>query len=345
MVARPERLHVMNEEFLPGTMGSAGNYSRRAFLGRVGTLTAAAISTQLARVSADEPPAQFVEKPCNLVLLPCGRRLAYAEFGDPKATQTILLFHGVPSCRLEGVAHLTALRQQPGVRLLGVDRPGFGLSDPAADIRFAAWSNDIAALADALDIKQFSLMAFSGGAPYALAVAHAMPERVKAVALGCPMAPVEAADTTGSGGASGAWFAEQHPVLARVALNHFINGMRRNPRRIPFSRFMGASERRFLANPEIHNLFVQITCEACRQGPAEVCRGGAVLVQPWARWLGNVKQKVAIFQGCSDEVVTPNMARYLAAALPNAELNLFEGDGHMSVGWHRSAEIVKAALG
>ncbi len=61
------------------------------------------------------------------VRLPDGRRLGYAEFGDP-AGRPILYFHGFPSSRLEaGLAHGAALRT--GVRIVAPDRPGSGLSD------------------------------------------------------------------------------------------------------------------------------------------------------------------------------------------------------------------------
>jgi pimeloyl-ACP methyl ester carboxylesterase len=256
----------------------------------------------------------------------------------------VLLFHGVPSCRLEATVHLPSLRKRSDIRVLAVDRPGFGQSDPAADICFEAWPTDVAALADALGVKQFSLIASSGGAPYALAVARAFPDRVPAVALGCPMAPIEAADTTGCSGAWGAVFAQQHPVLARAALNRFIHGLRRHPQRIPFVRMMGSAERAHLADQETHAMYVQISIESFRQSPAEVCRGAAVLAQPWAGWLKEVKPKVTIFQGCIDEIVSPAMARYLATTLPKAELRLFEGEGHMSCVWKHSAAMLAAAL-
>jgi len=55
--------------------------------------------------------------------------------------------------------------------LLGDERADHGLAD------------DVRALADALQLQHFSLMAFSSGMPYALACAVAMPERLQAVAI------------------------------------------------------------------------------------------------------------------------------------------------------------------
>ena len=57
-----------------------------------------------------------------------GRRLGWAEYGDPSG-RPVLAFHGTPACRL-----LYAPADQPaaskGLRLVAPDRPGYGLSAP-----------------------------------------------------------------------------------------------------------------------------------------------------------------------------------------------------------------------
>src|SRR5262249_10619665 len=132
----------------------------------------------VAAAFAEEPTASFVQRPTGIVQLPDGRRLAFAEYGDPAGTQVVIHHHGFSSCRLEGEVFLDALRQRPGVRLLVLDRPGVGQSDPNPNLTFLSWPMDLAAFADAMGIKQFGLTSISGGAPYALATARAMPDRV-----------------------------------------------------------------------------------------------------------------------------------------------------------------------
>ena len=75
------------------------------------------------------------------LLLPSGRRLGIAEQGDPHGVP-ILFFHGFMGSRLQcppdgGIAGAL------GVRLIAVDRPGIGLSDPVKDRRLVDWANDI----------------------------------------------------------------------------------------------------------------------------------------------------------------------------------------------------------
>ena len=67
------------------------------------------------------------------------------EFGDPEG-EPVLHFHGSPSSRLEGnLAHIAALDR--GIRLLSIDRPGFGLSGYQPDRSFQDWPSDVAVFA------------------------------------------------------------------------------------------------------------------------------------------------------------------------------------------------------
>lgn len=65
----------------------------------------------------------------RLLSLPNGRILAWSEFGDPTG-RPLLYCHGTPGSRLEaGLAHGVAVKC--GLRLLAVDRPGYGHSTAA----------------------------------------------------------------------------------------------------------------------------------------------------------------------------------------------------------------------
>ena len=73
---------------------------------------------------------------------------------------TALYFHGFPGCRLEAkIASPHAAKL--GVRIIGVDRPGFGLSSPQPGRGFLDWSKDVAELADHLGLEKFHLIGAS----------------------------------------------------------------------------------------------------------------------------------------------------------------------------------------
>ncbi|HEU4793766.1 MAG TPA: alpha/beta hydrolase, partial [Nitrolancea sp.] len=99
--------------------------------------------------------------------LPDGRRLGHAEFGDPNGVPCFF-FHGIPGSRLEA-AFVDELAAQYGIRVIGIDRPGMGLSDYVSGRRFLDWPADVVALADSLGIEQFAVAGVSGGAAYVAA--------------------------------------------------------------------------------------------------------------------------------------------------------------------------------
>jgi len=105
------------------------------------------------------------------LVLKDSRSLAYIEYGTGFP---IFYFHGTPGSRFEA-KHLAG---EEGVRIIGVDRPGIGLSSYKKNRTLLDWPDDIVELADYLEIQQFSIVGFSGGAPYVLACAKKISERL-----------------------------------------------------------------------------------------------------------------------------------------------------------------------
>jgi len=114
--------------------------------------------------------------------------LGYGEYGDP-AGEPLFFFHGWPSSRYHGMM-LHAEAERRGLRVIAPDRPGIGLSDPLPGRGFSSFPKDISALADELGLDRFRLFGISGGCPYTLATAAALPERVRAAAVICGAPPL-----------------------------------------------------------------------------------------------------------------------------------------------------------
>src|SRR5258708_37156679 len=115
------------------------------------------------------------DKPGKLIHLRDGRALGYADFGALTG-KPVFFFHGFPGSRLQhapGDSIATSL----GAHIITIDRPGFGLSAFQPGRTLLDWPNDVAALADALEIDQFAAIGLSGGGPYLLACAYKIPRR------------------------------------------------------------------------------------------------------------------------------------------------------------------------
>ena len=105
-----------------------------------------------------------------------GRTLAFDDVGDP-AGYPVVWHHGSMSCRL--LRHPDdSLAAAEGLRLICVDRPGYGRSSPQSGRTLRGWADDIEQLADHLGLGRFAVAGASAGGPNALAVARYLEGRV-----------------------------------------------------------------------------------------------------------------------------------------------------------------------
>jgi len=145
------------------------------------------LQSKIIAASKIHPPVKAIGTP-NTVTLKDGRKLGYIEYGDPTGTP-IFCLHGTPGSKIEyEFWHSIAVAQK--ARLISADRPGIGLSTPQPGRTLLSHADDIEQLADQLGISSYGLVGMSGGGPYALACAYALPAtKLKAVSLVCGLGP------------------------------------------------------------------------------------------------------------------------------------------------------------
>lgn len=283
----------------------------------------------------------------GIVELTRGRRLAYAELGDPDGAP-IIHHHGMPGSRLERLAE-SAFYATMGVRVITPDRPGYGLSDPHPGGTLTDWPSDVAQLADALDIERFGVTGLSGGGLYALACAAAMPDRITGVAMsGCP-APMDR-----EGAARGMRPMSRVGVAlgrdAPWALTSATALLSGTIRRFPGLFVQGATrdkpalDRRWLSVSWVKIEAESTLAEAFRNGSAGYARDVRLLSQPWGFTAADVHLPVNLWHGDLDTVIPLHHALYLASTLRHATLRICHGEGHM-VMWSHLAEILTTAAG
>jgi pimeloyl-ACP methyl ester carboxylesterase len=272
--------------------------------------------------------------------LPDGRTLGYALSGHPPGPP-VFYFHGWPASRLEA-----ALIDDLPVRMIAMDRPGYGTSSPQPGRRLLDWPVDVAALADHLGISTFHVIGVSGGAPYALACASAL-ARVAAVALVSPVPPL-----TGAHAPSPAVLGEglcrlrqlgQHTrigwaVMAAVRLGTRFGMF--NPQKV----LDGASAPRDTAclTPGLRLRLIEAWREGLRQGVAGAASDARIYASPWGFDFTAITTPVTIWHGTADIVVPPATVEAYAA-MP-AQRHMMEGEGHYSLALSRSAEIIEALI-
>jgi len=276
-----------------------------------------------------------------------GRTLACLELGDPSGPP-VFYFHGYPGSRLEARVAAAAAHRL-GLRLLSVDRPGFGQSTFQAGRRIGGWAADIAALADQLGLRSFAVMGVSGGGPYALACAASLPHRLSRVALLCPLAPLDVAD--GKAGMLAQdramlTLATHAAPLARGVVHLLARWMRRDADRYLTFMMSGmvSPDRDLFADPAYRSLVVTSTAEALRQGGRGAAWELTLIARPWDFRPQDVQMPVTLWQGLADQILPAAMARRLAAALPACDARYLPGEGHLSLVVRHVGEVL-AELG
>lgn len=126
----------------------------------------------------------------SVLTLADGRMIGYAQYGDLNGKAMIVL-HGILGSRLEN-ALFDDNAKELGIRIIGIERPGYGWSSPdprpLKERKVIDHAKDVEALAEHLKLDQYAVIGVSGGGPYALACARALPSsalkpRLKAVAV------------------------------------------------------------------------------------------------------------------------------------------------------------------
>jgi len=266
------------------------------------------------------------------ITLADGRPLAYCEWGNPSGSP-VLLAHGGPGSRLLCPDQDATAAAE--VRLLTVDRPGYGGSGPRPEPTLLGWADDVQALADWLGLDRFAVVGWSAGGGYALACAARMPERISAVGLAScegPYDEVPGALEQGMSPEERRLFERirRDPVAARGAVAAHV-GWYQDPDRIcgEWEREGPAVDVPILARPDVRDALTQMWREGARQGVGGLVDDWIALSLPWGFPLAEVKVPVVVCQGELDHLVDPAHAHYFSAVLPNSRLVLYPQDGHL----------------
>ena len=255
-----------------------------------------------------------------LLVLPDSRKMQVSDIGA-RDGEAIIFLPGCPDSRL--VAHTgAAAAAAAGVRLISINRPGYGASDPHPSTHLTV-ADDIANVADALDVQQFALLGMSLGGPYALACAGRHPNRVRAVGVvASPARPTDLAELSLQDAMArlrpeyAAWVARIGPTDPddQALVNRWLTAVGDDDRRVQ-SRWdvdtLAASVREALADPSGY------------------LRDAALTFRHWDFDLRGVTCPVSLWYGANDTNVSRDDAEWLAANLGDATLNFLPDTTHL----------------
>jgi len=265
-----------------------------------------------------------------------GRHLGYAEFGDPDG-KAVLWFHGTPGSRRQVPLETRRWAAGQGIRLIAVERPGIGASTPHLYQQVHDFAADIAALAGTLSLGRFGVIGLSGGGPYALSCAAAMPGKVAAVAVFGGVAPTHGADAPPGGLVQKAlpaerWLSRCYKPLG-TALGMLIRSLHpiADPIFDAVVKFGPSSETVILGELEFRAMFVDDLMLGTRQGRmSSIVHDIILFARPWGFSLQDVRVPVHFWQGTDDPLVPVAHAVAQARRIPGAEVTVCEAQGHLA---------------
>lgn len=264
-----------------------------------------------------------------------GRYLGVAEFGPPTAEQSIVWFHGTPGARRQIPDEARRIADDRGIRIIGMDRPGVGLSTPHLYKRLIDFTPDLEMALDRLGVGRYATVGLSGGAPYALAAAFAFPDRVARVGILGGVVP-----SGGEEGATGGLvslatrFKPLLPLMSEPAgalLTTLVRVARpvASPGLDLYARFSPPGDREVLGRPDVKEMFIDDLVNSGRHSMRAAVYDAILFTRAWGFNVRDVTAPVTWWQGDDDNIVPLSHAEHIVPLIPNAELRVRPGEGHL----------------
>lgn len=275
-------------------------------------------------------PVEFLD---TTMQLQDGRRLGYAEYGQTRGNA--LFYFG--ASRLEA-RFLVEQANHLGIRLIGLDRPGMGLSGFQSGRRLLDWPDDVVEVADRLQIEHFAVVGTSGGGPYALACAYKIPERLTACGIVSGVGPVRVR------------FYQRLPWLLIPMMGVMGLFFRDNAQaRKSLLRFTGSwpeSDRQSLRLPGVSEYWAASMVEAFRQGTRGLTYDTLLGEgRSWGFKLEDIAfSSIYLWHGELDPDVPITMGQAVASQLPHCQATYYPGEGHLSVLVNHREEIMTTLM-
>lgn len=261
-----------------------------------------------------------------------GRRVTFVDTG-PRDGWPVVYCHGAIGTPLRDSIDLHGITSRLGVRHIAVNRPGFGGSDPLPGRTVLAHAGDIAAVADALGIDHLSVVGVSAGGPYALAVAHALGDRVIRAAVCSSLSPLCAPHRT-PGMARRIRLAlsalAAAPAASRTLGDALLPVLRRHPGVLHgvIAAHAAPGERARLAEPGERLAAGSSFLDATSAGVGGMIEDYLTYSRGWGFQPHDVQPEVHVWHGGVDPLVPVEHALQLAVALPACRIFVDPDEGH-----------------
>ena len=283
----------------------------------------------------------------GFVQLPEGAVVAFQEYGVPNGVP-VLFCHGWPSsCTMARLTDEPA--RDLGIRIISLDRPGISGSSLQPDRKLSDWPRVVERIVEHLGVREFRILAISGGAPYAYATAVAMPQRVQAIAI-VGGAPPMAELVDGEGLLPlYRWMLALYRTRPRLLrrLFHLVRpvlSLRPPVRFRPLllkMLMLRQCDAESLRDAAAFEAIFESQRRAWRSSAEGVMADAQIYAQPWGFAIEDVRVPVRLWHGKEDRAFSVHLAEQVAKRLPNCKARFVDDAGHYSLPIRHMREILK----
>ena len=146
-----------------------------------------------------------------------GRVVRYVNEGEP-GWRPVVFFGGLGTDvnAFSATEFAREARERLRLRMISVERNGFGMTPFDPRVGFADAVDDVLEVLETLGVRRFAVVAISGGAPFAAALAARVPHQVLSLHLAAAVAGPLVAEC----GTASVLYANERPLASDPALAH-----------------------------------------------------------------------------------------------------------------------------
>jgi pimeloyl-ACP methyl ester carboxylesterase len=259
-----------------------------------------------------------------------GRQLEYGSFGPPDAPP-VMYCHGFPTNRLELELIEPALTQSGlDVQVVALNRPGYGDSSFQPRRTLLDWPRDVVEAADLLELGEFAVLGVSGGGPYALACALAVPDRVSRLGIAVGMGPAEA---DGMDNSLTFRTVQKSAMIRRFQFGMIALGLNRGQEKKVLEKSLAnfsQPDLSVLERPEMQDWFIRVMKQSFKQGGRGAAHDAGLYLNDWGFDPGDINVETHLWYGGSDSLVPDSVGQWLADRIPTSTYQSWPKHGHFT---------------
>lgn len=209
-----------------------------------------------------------------------------------------------------------------------------GFSTYNSNGSFTSFAQDVKQLAGHLQLSSCKVLCWSGGGPYALALAYHFPQLIQSVYIFTGFSRSFSEPNVFKNMNGNVYYfgtAKYLPWLMRPIMNFIGKHEAGKPIPQKISQLPDV-DHKLLADPNVIKQFTKVTLnEACRFGSRGLVHEAAIYFNETGYTLSQINQPIHYWWGTKDNTVTKVHAKAVEQQVPNSVMHYKQNEGHLSV--------------